>query len=185
VKFFLVFYTVFFSFVVSLIDAKTSSSGETGIFAQENSAGNTAHFSADHVTFNTDSGTTIYAGHVKMAQGTTHIVADRVTAYKNTQGDIDQVVAIGNPAHYSTQPDDQKYPIDAFGDRIEYYPTTRITQIIGNGYVTQGSNSLKGPHIIYDMDKKIMRSLPVATQHGEKSLIILQPQAFPGKKRAD
>jgi lipopolysaccharide export system protein LptA len=120
-----------------------------------------------------------------MGQGTTHIVADKVTAYKNMQGDIDQVVAIGNPAHYSTLPDDQKYPIDAFGDRIVYYPIARIAQIIGNGYVTQGKNSLKGPHIIYEMDKKIVRSLPLAARNGEKSSLVLQPQDFPGKKRVN
>lgn len=142
-----------------------------------------ANFAADHVSFNDINKTTIYAGHVRMDQGATHLIADQVMVYKNQQGQMIKLVASGKPAHYSTLPDGQQKPLDAYGDRIDYYPLQRLAVITGNGYVTQAANSLNGPRIIYDMVKQTVTSLPSAGVNNQKSLIILQPQNLPGTAR--
>jgi lipopolysaccharide export system protein LptA len=154
------------------------------LFALQSDAAQTARFASDNVSFNDNNGTTIYSGNVKMEQGTTHLIADKVVVYRNKDGSTDKAVATGKLAHYITLPDNQKDPVDAFGDKIEYYPQKHLAIIIGNGNVIQSKNSLKGPYIIYDMVKQTVTSVaPPSTPAAEKkSLIILQPWDLPGEK---
>lgn len=148
--------------------------------ALKSDADKIAQFKADNVSFNYNNGATIYTGHVTMNQGTTHLIADKVTVTKDRNGEVNKMIAVGKQAHYNTLPDEQKKPIDAFGDTIEYYPEQKTAVIIGNGLVTQGMNSLQGPHIVYNMVNQTVVSAP--SLDGGKSTIILQPQDLPGGK---
>lgn len=141
-----------------------------------------AKFVADHVAFNYRNGTTVYTGHVTMDQGTTHLQANKVTIYRDPNGNINQVIATGtagNLAHYTTLPDKQRQSIEAYGDTIEYYPAKQLAIIIGDGKVVQGKNSLQGSHIVYDLAKQTVVSSP--SHPGNKSVIVLQPNELPGK----
>ncbi len=138
-----------------------------------------ANFIADYVTFNEKTGIKIFTGHVKMDQGTTHLTGDKVTVY-NANGSVVKIVAIGNPAHYSTLPDNQKEVLNATAQTIEYYPQKSIAVLIDNGIVTQGENVFKGPHITYDMIKQTVISKPTDKQI--QSTIVIQPQDMPGQK---
>lgn len=140
-----------------------------------------AHFVADSVVYNYKQGITVFNGHVKMDQGTTHLTADEVTSYANNDGKIYQVIAIGNLAHYTTLPDNQDKIVDIFGRKITYYPLEKKAIVIGNGTVIQEPNQFNGEHLVYDMQKQLVTSLPV---EGAQSVIVLQPQELPGKSKA-
>jgi len=152
--------------------------------ALQTDANEIAHFKADQVTFNNQSNTTIYAGHVQMDQGTTHLSANKIVVYKDADGSMRKAIATGTAAtqaHYTTLPDNQKNPMDAFGDTIDYDPKKRVAIVIGNGTVIQAMNSIKGPYIIYDIVKQTMTSIPSSEiKGGEKSELILQPKDLPG-----
>lgn len=150
------------------------------VLALQTDANQPMNFIADDVSFNDNNGTTVYTGHVSMNQGSTHLTADKVIVYKDKEGSMNKAVAMGKPAHYTTLPDNQKKPMDAFGDTIAYYPQQQRAIIMGNGNVIQAMNSLQGPRIIYDMVKQTVTSFP-ATLGGEKSLLILQPRDLPSK----
>jgi|JI102314A2RNA_FD_contig_121_257512_length_1410_multi_2_in_0_out_0_1 lipopolysaccharide export system protein LptA len=141
----------------------------------------TAHFEADHVSFNANQGTTIYAGHVKITQGSTQITAREITIYKD-EGIINKIIATGNPAHYTTLPNNQQVPVDASGQTITHYPQKQVAVISGNGYIKQGANSLKSDHIVYDIAKQTMSSTSSAHVNDRKSLIVLEPNELPGTK---
>lgn len=141
-----------------------------------------AHFVADHVLFNQKAGLTVFTGQVKMDQGTTHLIAEKVTVYSDKAGTVVKAVATGNPAHYTTLPDDQKNPIDALGDTIEYYPQEKKAVIKGNGVVTQGPNRFNGSYIVYNMIEQTVVSIP--TKQGVQSVLVLQPQALPGNNKS-
>ena len=134
-----------------------------------------AYFSSDTISLNQQQGITIYGGHVHMQQGSTSLFADKVTVYKNQAGVTYQVIAIGNPAHYSNIPEDKAEPVDASGRSIVYYPLKKTAVIWGGGSVVQGKNSLKGEHIIYDTVKQILSSQPITSAQDQKSLIVLGP----------
>jgi lipopolysaccharide export system protein LptA len=139
-----------------------------------------AHFTADKFQTNQKTGITIFTGHVQMDQGSTHLNADKVTVYNGEHGRINKAVAIGLPAHYTTMPDDEKKnrPMNAFGKTIEYYPQERKAVILGDGLVIQGPNRLNGEHIIYEMEKQLVTSLPTGPI---QSVLVLQPQDLPGQ----
>ncbi len=134
-----------------------------------------AYFNADTISLNQQQGTTIYGGHVHMQQGSTSLSADKVTVYKNKSGVTYQIIAIGNPAYYSSVPEDKAAPINASGRTIVYYPLKKIAVIWWDGYVVQGKNSLKGEHIVYDIIKRILSAYPISSGQNQKSLIVLEP----------
>lgn len=135
-----------------------------------------AHFEADDVSMNHKTGITVFTGHVKVDQGSTHLTADKLTVYKDQEGKVTKIVAAGQLAHYATLPDKQKMPMDAFAKTIEYYPKEKKAVLLGQGMITQGSNTFKGEHIIYNLAQQTVTSLPTA---GSKSVLILQPQDMP------
>ena len=141
-----------------------------------------ANFTADNVTYNIKTGTRIFIGNVKMTQGTTHLEGDKVTVYNGSDGKVIKVIALGKRAHYSTLPNNQKEVMDAYAETIEYYPGKGSAVLIGNGEITQGKNSFKGPHIVYDIQKELITSLASANAH---TVIVLQPKDLPGGNSLD
>lgn len=141
-----------------------------------------ARFVADHVQFNQKTGVNIFSGHVHMTQGSTELFADQLTVYKDTNGNITQAIALGQqqPAHYLTLPDPKQPILNAYGERIEYYPIDKQAVILGHGMIQQGPNQLNGSHIVYDIDKQLIHSLP-SKNSGEQTILMLQPQNLPGK----
>jgi len=140
-----------------------------------------AQFSADHISHNIKSNITIFTGHVQMDQGSTHLTADKVTAYKDKSGQINKILAEGKPAHYSTLPDAQQQVMDAYGKTIIYFPLARKAEIIGEAKIIQAPNSYSGAHLVYDMAKQLTTALP--SEDGTSSQLILQPQNLPGRSR--
>ncbi|MDF3055285.1 MAG: lptA [Gammaproteobacteria bacterium] len=136
--------------------------------------------SSDTLDFNSKTGITIFTGNVKMDQGTTHLRADKVTVYKRMDGEVEKIIAVGKQAHYSTQPEEGKDVMDAFGNTIEYYPQKKQAVILGNGSVKQGQNSLNAQHIVYDLAKDTLTSIP--TNRREAAKLILYPKNLPGSK---
>lgn len=131
---------------------------------------------SDKLDFNNKTGITIFTGNVKMDQGTTHLKADKVTVYKQQDGEIEKIVAIGKPAHYSTLPEIGKEVMDAFGKSIEYYPQKKQAVILGDGSIQQGQSVFTAQHIVYDLAKDTLTSIP--TKSGGPAKLILQPSKF-------
>ena len=138
-----------------------------------------AKFDSDQLSYNQKTGVTVFTGHVTMDQGSTHLTADQVTIHSNKEGKIVQVIATGKQAHYTTLPEGKDKIMDAFADTIEYYPLDKKAILIGNAFVNQSPNQLRGSHIIYDMTKQQVLSL--ASPTGQKTVVVLQPQDLPGK----
>lgn len=133
----------------------------------------TAYVKAHQTTLNYKTKTGIYIGQVKMTQGTTTILADRITTYFNKNDQLEKAVAIGKLASYTTLPDNSKLPFTASGEIINYYPIQGYVELIGQAKATQGNDSLAGPHIKYNINQQTVISLPVSTGH---TTIIIQPE---------
>lgn len=150
------------------------------VWAANNDSHVPATFDSDQLDYNQKTRVTIFTGHVKMDQGTTHLFADKVTLYSDKDNKITKLIAIGKQAHYSTLPEGQTKVLDAFADTIEYYPPEKKAILIGNAFVDQPPNQLRGSHIIYDMIKQQVLSLPA--NPGQQTVVILQPNDLPGGK---
>ena len=82
------------------------------------------HIVADKSYYNYKIGMSLFEGHVKITQGTTHMTADRLVTKNNTQHQIQEIIAFGiqKQAHYWTLPKENEKEIHAKADIIKFYP---------------------------------------------------------------
>ncbi len=131
-----------------------------------------ATFISDSFQNDNNTGVSIFIGHVKMTQGTTHLLADKVTVYSNKENKIRRAVATGKRAEYYTLPKKGDKWLVAKANTINYYPLQGRVILTGNANVTQGNNSFSGAHIVYNITQQIVIS---EAEKGSRTTIIIKP----------
>lgn len=132
----------------------------------------TLHIVANSTEFNYKTGVDVYEGDVKIDQGTTQVIADKVVTQKNEHHKIVSAIAYGlkNKAQYLTIPKNDDLVLKATAYVIKYYPITSIIILENDVVVTQGENSFHGPHIIYNTKEQTV-SAP-ASKNGRATIVI-------------
>ena len=132
------------------------------------------HIISDGSTYNYKTGTTIYEGHVKIDQGTTHLIADRVITHSNNKHKIEEAIAYGltSLAEYTTVPKPGDPVLNAKAKVIRFYPAKSMVYLEGDVFVTQGKNIFQGPVIVYNMKDQIVTAPPSKTG---RATIIIEP----------
>lgn len=127
---------------------------------------------ADASLFNYKTGVDTYEGNVKVDQGTTHLLADKLITEKNEHHKIVSAIAYGTQhlAELTTLPSVSSQILHAKSNIIKFYPSTSILILENNVVVTQGENSFHGPRIIYNM-KEQMIAAP-ASKNGRATIVI-------------
>ncbi len=127
---------------------------------------------ADSSLFNYKTGIDTYEGNVKVDQGTTHLVADKLVTEKNKQHKIILATAYGvhHLAELITLPSLGAQILHAKAAIIKFYPSTSKLILEKNVFVTQGKNSFHGSLIIYNM-KDQMVAAP-ASKNGRATIVI-------------
>lgn len=143
-------------------------------FALTSDAKEKLFITADTTIYNYKTGLNIYAGHVKVDQGTTHIVADRLTTRTDLQHQIREAIAYGEKeqAHYWTVPKPGDDPMHAKAKLIKFYPIDAKVVLEKNVQVKQKENSFQGELIVYNMDEQTI-TVP-ATKSG-RAVIVYNP----------
>jgi len=144
------------------------------LFALPGDDQQTMHINSDASTFNYKTGTNIYEGHVKIDQGTTHLIADRVVTTSNNKHKISEAIAYGltQLAEYTTLPKPGDPIFHAKAKVIKFYPAKSLVFLAGDVIVTQGKNSFQGPVITYNMKDQIVTAPPSKTG---RATIIIEP----------
>ncbi|MGB6977378.1 MAG: lipopolysaccharide transport periplasmic protein LptA [Gammaproteobacteria bacterium] len=131
------------------------------------------YIEADQVQYEQKTGTTVYIGHVKFDQGTSHLLADRLTVYKDPRSSkIQKMIAQGNLAQYTTLPKEGSNVLHASAKTIQYDPINNVVLLLGDALVTQEGNSFRGQHIEYNVTKQTVISAP---SPNSKTTIVIQP----------
>ena len=112
-------------------------------------------------------------GSVKAEQGTTKVAADRAIIHSDKDGEIEKIIAFGNPAKYQTLTEEGGDTLYATSQIIEYYPKTGIAILIDDAVVTQGKNIIKGPYLTYDMANGKLASKP---KNNQRTTLIIHPK---------
>lgn len=130
------------------------------------------HIDADSYELNYKTGIDVYEGNVKVDQGTTHLIADRLVTEKNKDRKMISAIAYGTNqlAEFTTIPKEGEEVFHAKAKVIKFYPETSLVQLEEEVMVTQGENSFHGPIILYNMKEQIV-STP-ASQNGRATIII-------------
>jgi lipopolysaccharide export system protein LptA len=141
-------------------------------YALKSDSQQTAYLNSNTATYDRTARVQTYTGNVDYTQGTMHLTADNLEIYLDETNKAYKIVATGKQAHYTSMPDNSKFPLLASADTIEYYPHDGIVKLIGNGKVEQNKNKFMGPNIIYSIIKQTVLS---DTAKNNKTVIIFRP----------
>ena len=133
------------------------------------------HMQADQFIYNYKQHTMFYEGNVHAQQGSTQVTSDNAVVYTSKKNNIiTLIIATGQPAHYSTLPDKGDNRLFAEANTIKYFPQKNQVLLLMNAKVTQGKDLFTGPHIWYDVSKRVVISTNPQGQ-GETTVVI-EPQ---------
>jgi len=144
------------------------------VFALSADHTETIHIIADSTTYNYKTGFTIFDGHVKVDQGTTHITADRLTTQSGKSRTIKEAIAYGynDLAHYWTLPTANDPVIHAQAKIIKFYPTESNVALEKDVTLVQGANSFQGQLILYNRNEQTI-FVPEANQG--RAVVVINP----------
>lgn len=130
----------------------------------------------DYAMLNYKTGIHTFEGHVKVDQGTTHVLADRIQTTNNHHHEIKEVTAYGleNLAHYWTLPKVGDAEIHAHAKIIKFYPLSSNATLEQHAIVIQGNNSFRGEQILYNMNDETI-TIP-ASKKG-RAVLIYDPES--------
>lgn len=130
---------------------------------------------ADSSVFNYKTGIDVYEGNVRVNQGTSHLVADRLVTEKDKQHKIVLATATGikKLAEYSTVPKMGDPILIAKAKIIKFYPARSTVILEQDVLVTQNQNSFHGPRIIYNIKDQVVTA--PASQEG-RATITIEPE---------
>jgi lipopolysaccharide export system protein LptA len=116
---------------------------------------------------------------VVATQGSTTVKADKVVVHFNPENKIDNLEALGHPAHFSTLTHLERERLVATANSIEFNPLQSTVRLINNAHVAQSGNVMDSPSILVDLAKETVVSKP--SEKG-RTTIVIQPEQLPHKK---
>lgn len=127
---------------------------------------------ADSSLINYKTGVNVYEGNVKANQGTTQLMADRITTKNNAQHKIEEAIAIGinRLAEYTTIPKEGDLLFSAQARIMKFYPLKSIIILEKDVVVTQGENNFHGPLIVYNTKDQTIKAPP--SKEGRATIVI-------------
>ena len=132
---------------------------------------------SDSAEFDDKKGVATYHNHVVLKQGTRHLTADTLIIQRNASGDIAQITAIGNPAHFQIQPPAPKPMSTGHANTIHYFPEEEKIIFIDDAELTQKGNIIRGNYLTYSFKSEILSS---EAGPGRRTLVII-PKIQKGK----
>jgi lipopolysaccharide export system protein LptA len=121
-------------------------------FALKEDAAEKIYIVADATLYNSSTGITTFLGHVKVDQGSTHLLADRLVTQSDNHYKIQLLTAWGEQslAHYWTLPTVKEKELHAYATMIKFYPLDSNVTLEHNVTLTQGENTFRGELIHYN-----------------------------------
>lgn len=123
---------------------------EQPVFALKTDSEQPATLDADEFDLDFQSGVRTYRGNVVYQQGTLRLYADEIVVYFKDD-ELDHAIASGRPAKFKQRPDDADTDVVGTGMRINMNNAKQIIILQNSAKVIQGSNTISGKKITYDM----------------------------------
>ena len=151
--------------------------------ALESDAHSEITIESDRAEFDRKAGTAVYIGNVVLVQGTLLIKADRITLYSDENQQLHKAVAIGQPAHFQQQMEENKGLTKAEGQTITYLTQDETVTLLTDAILEQEGNSFNGDQIIYDIVNENIKAKggteiqvsPTEKQPKSRIKMIIQP----------
>ena len=136
--------------------------------AQEAPAG-ALELEADSVHYDKNTGNSLYRGNVVVTRKGLRLTGDEVKVFSK-DGEYRRIVARARPATFRNRL--ARDEVEAEADVIEYDLKRRIIVFHGRARVDDGEKVLRGEHIVYDLDRKIVN----ATKRNGRVRLTIEPE---------
>lgn len=145
-------------------------------FALQNDSKERMIILSDTTVYDHKTGITVFEGHVKVTQGSSHLTADRLMTKSGPNHKINEIIAYGTtvPAHFWTLSKENGTPFDATANIIKYFPNNPSVTLEQNVTVSQGKNSFHGGVIHYN---RLTETLVVPESNAGRAVLIYNPEA--------
>jgi len=110
--------------------------------------------SADYMSFNIESGNSVYTGNVKITQGKLMLTGDKITV-KQEKNILKRVTVTGRPARYNHITEDGE-PVSAQSEQMDYIASQNKLVLTINAVLEQPDHRVSSQTIIYDTEKRII-----------------------------
>ena len=111
---------------------------------------------ADSSSYNDKTGVSVFIGHIKIDQGTTHLTADRLVTKNDSKHRIAEAIAYGleQPATFKITTKTGDPEIQAQAKIIKFYPLNANVILEQEVFIKQGENSFEGQIILYNRNEQ-------------------------------
>ncbi len=110
----------------------------------------------------------IFEGDVEATQGTMKINADKVEVQRASNGQLESIIAYGNPVTFEQTLDNGK-PIHTKSRTLSYLPVQNLVVLSGQATIWQGESRMSGERIEYNIQTQKMRAENQRAQGGRVS----------------
>ena len=110
--------------------------------------------SADYMSFNIESGNSVYTGNVKITQGKLSLTGDKITV-KQENNILKRVTVTGKPARYNHITEDGE-PVSAESGQMDYIASENKLVLTVNAILKQPNHRVSSQTITYDTQKRII-----------------------------
>jgi lipopolysaccharide export system protein LptA len=110
--------------------------------------------SADYMSFNIESGNSVYSGNVKITQGKLLLTGDKITV-KQENNILKRVTVTGKPARYNDITKKGE-PVSAESEQMDYIASQNKLMLTVNAILEQPDHRVSSQSIIYDTEKRII-----------------------------
>ena len=114
---------------------------------------------ADKVSLDDSQKVSVFEGNVILSQGTTKIVANKITVRQDKQGN-QTATAIGKPATFHSKRDGaiDEY-VDGSAERIEYDSKTDKVELFTNAVLKRNKDEVRGNYVSYEGSTEYYQAL--------------------------
>jgi lipopolysaccharide export system protein LptA len=123
-------------------------------------------------------GETHYTGNVELTQGSLRINADRIVVQQPQNG-AGVIIATGNPARLKQTPTEQRGPVSASAERIEYRQDLDTVKLVRNARIEQEGAVVTGATIDYEVNaQQVKARAAVSAEDNQRVEVIIPPGAL-------
>ena len=105
---------------------------------------------ADRVDVDDNKGISTFRGNVQVTRGSLRMAGDVIVITRDQNGELQTMVATGNPAMYRQRPDNKPNDVIAHANQINYNAKTDIVTLKEQARVDQGNDSFSGESLVYN-----------------------------------
>jgi len=135
------------------------------------------HIEADRAERDGIQGVTRYEGSVDLRQGSLRILADSITVHTDADNEVQEIVAVGNPAQFEQRPKVDQEIVKGRAQLMRYLVKEERMRMSNNAHLDQDGTTVSGNEINYDLTDDLVQVESDQETEQSRVKIVIPPKA--------